>query len=76
LDVFLKVAATTSKFPGLIFTWDLDGIMWLIRMKILFMVIGFLFGVACAIFAIILAVILSVVSFPFLLIHNCINGLD
>jgi len=76
LDVFLKVAATTIKFPGLIFTWDLDGIMWLIGMKILFMVIGFLFGVACAIFAIVLAIILSVVSFPFLLIHNCINGLD
>lgn len=39
-DVFIWCAQLSICFPGLIFTWDLDGIMWLIGMKILFAILG------------------------------------
>ena len=35
-EVFTTVASWTIRFPGLIFTWDLGGFVWLIGMKILF----------------------------------------
>lgn len=69
-EVFVWCARLTIKFPGLIFSWDLDGFMWLIAMKILFAVIGFLFGVFALLFAVGLSAVLGAVSFPFVLIHN------
>ena len=39
-DVFIWCAQLSICFPGLIFTWDLDGIMWLIGTKILFAILG------------------------------------
>ncbi|MDY3904722.1 MAG: helix-turn-helix transcriptional regulator [Candidatus Enteromonas sp.] len=69
-DVFVWCAKLSIKFPGLIFTWDLDGIAWLIAMKILFAILGFLIGVFALIFAIALSALLGGISFPFVLIHN------
>ena len=69
-EVFVWAASLSIKFPGLIFSWDLGGFMWLIGMKILFAILGFLIGVAAFAFAIGLTAVLSVVSFPFALIHN------
>ena len=69
-DVFLWCAGLTVKFPGLIFSWDLDGLMWLIGMKILFAILGFLVGVGALLLAIVISAILSIVSFPFIVIHN------
>lgn len=69
-DVFAWCAGLSIKFPGLIFTWSLDGFAWLIAMKILFAVLGFLVGVFALLFAIILSATLGGISFPFILIHN------
>ena len=69
-DVFVWCASLSIKFPGLIFTWDLDGFAWLIAMKILFAVLGFLIGVFALLFAIAFSATLGAVSFPFVLIHN------
>ena len=69
-DVFLWCAGLTVKFPGLIFSWDLDGLMWLIGMKILFAILGFLVGVGALLLAIVLSAILSIVSFPFIVVLN------
>ena len=69
-DVFLWAASLSIKFPGLIFSWDLEGFMWLIAMKILFAVLGFLIGVFALLLAVFLSAALSIVSFPFILIHN------
>lgn len=44
--------------------------MWLIGMKILFAILGFLVGVFAILFAISLSMLLGAVSFPFVLIHN------
>lgn len=69
-DVFVWCAGLSIKFPGLIFTWDLDGFLWLIAMKILFAILGFLIGVLALLFAIAFSATLGAVSFPFILIHN------
>lgn len=69
-DVFLWCAGLSIRFPGLIFSWDLEGFIWVIAMKILFAVLGFLIGVLALIFAIVFSSLLGGISFPFVLIHN------
>ena len=69
-EVFLWCAGLSIKFPGLIFTWSLEGFAWLIAMKILFAILGFLIGVLALLFAIAFSATLGAVSFPFILIHN------
>lgn len=69
-DVFEWCLSRTIRFPGLIFSFDLDGFAWLIGMKILFAILGFLFGVAMLIFGIVFSASLGTVSFPFVLISS------
>lgn len=69
-DVFFGVAGWSIRMPGLIFTWDLDGIMWLIAMKILFLILGAMLTALVLAFAVSLSALLAAVSFPFVLIHN------
>ena len=69
-DVFMSVASWSVRFPGLIFTWDLDGFMWLIAMKILFFVLGILISVSVFLLALSISAFLSIFSFVPLLIYN------
>ena len=69
-DVFLWCASASIRFPGLIFSWDLEGFIWVIAMKILFAILGFLFGLLALAFAIVLSAALGGISFPFVLIHD------
>ena len=69
-DVFLWCASLSIKFPGLIFSWDLEGFAWLIVMKILFAVLGFIIGVLALMLAIAMSGLLGAFSFPFVLIYN------
>ena len=69
-EVFEWAAGLSIKFPGLIFSWSVEGFMWLIGMKILFAILGFLIGVFALLFAIVLCGVLGSFSFPFVLIHN------
>ena len=62
------------RFPGLIFTLDLDGIIWLITVKLLFWVLGFLIAILFGILAIALGLLISVVVYPFALTKNIRNG--
>ena len=64
-DILLFWLTRTIRWPGLIFTFDLDGILWLIGMKLLFAVLGFLAGLLCAVFGIVLAAICAPFAFPF-----------
>ena len=75
-DVFLWCATLSIRFPGLIFSWDLEGFIWVIAMKILFAIIGFIVGVLALLLAIVLSVALGGISFPFVLIHNIHNGYE
>ena len=67
-DLLGFMFSATIKFPGLIFTFDLDGFIWLIMMKVLFAAIGFVFGILTSILGIILGLIISPFVFPFKLI--------
>ncbi len=69
-DVFLWCAGLSIKMPGIIFSWDIDGIVWAITMKVVFAIFGFFIGVLALGFAIALSAVLGAVSFPFVLVHN------
>lgn len=64
-EVFVDIATWSVKFPGIIFSFDLDGLAFLIVMKILFAIIGFFIGVAVLLFAIGVSMFLSLFTFPF-----------
>ena len=63
------------KMPGLIFTLDLDGLIWLLTVKLLFWVIGLILAAICGILAIALGLIVSVFVYPFAIIKN-IRGIE
>ena len=69
-DVFMEVASWSIKFPGIIFSFDLDGLAFLIVMKILFAIIGFFIGVAVFLLAVVLSTFLSLFTFPFVAHHE------
>ena len=67
-DAVIYMLTSSINWPGLIFTFDLDGLLWLIGMKILFAVLGFVIGVLAAILGIIFGLIMSMIAFPFILL--------
>lgn len=69
-EVFLAVASWSIRFPGIIFSWDLDGIKFLIAMKLLFWVLGAMISIGTFLLALSLSALLSVFSFVPLLIYN------
>jgi len=54
------------KFPGIIFTMDIEGVGFLIIMKIIFWILGALFALAGLCLAVGVSVVLSVFTFPFM----------
>ena len=58
------------RMPGLITTLDLDGLIWLLTVKFLFWVLGFVLAVICGILAVILGSIVSVFVYPFAIYKN------
>lgn len=73
-EVFEAVASWSIKMPGVIFSWDIDGIAWAIAMKIGLAILGFMLGVAVLGLAIVISGAFASVSFPFILIHNINNN--
>ena len=53
------------RMPGVIFTLDLDGIIWLLTVKLLFWVLGILLAILLGLLAVILGLFLSVFTYPF-----------
>lgn len=68
--MFLKISTWSIKAPGLIFTFDLDGCLWFIGMKILFAILGFLLGILMFIFALVFSCFLSVFVYPYAIVMN------
>lgn len=68
-NVVEYLCSASITWPGLIFTFDLDGFAWLIKMKILFAVLGFFFGLFCSILGIALGLVLAPFVFPFIMIR-------
>ena len=64
LDFFMFFFKT-FRAPLLIFTLDLDGIIWFICVKLLFAILGFLLSVTIFIIGLLLSLALSLIVFPF-----------
>lgn len=58
------------KFPGIIFSFSIDGFIFLIAMKILFFLLGILLSITVSLFAIALGAALSFFVYPFALAAN------
>lgn len=58
------------KFPGIIFSFDIDGFLFLIGMKILFFVLSVLITVACALLSVVIGGIVAIFVYPFALAKN------
>ena len=69
-NVLFDMAEKSFHFPGLIFTFDIDGIIWLICMKILFAIIGFLGAILFAVLGFVVAFIIAPFVYPFSLIRQ------
>lgn len=71
LDIILEVLSWGFvKFPGLIFTLDLDGILWFITVKLLLFVLGLILAILVGILAIALGMFISIFVYPFALGKN------
>lgn len=66
-DVVWDWFTKSLNLPGLIFTFDLDGFVWLIGMKILFWFIGLIFGIVTGAIGIAIGLVCAPFVFPFLL---------
>lgn len=66
-DLFTDIASFSIKMPGIIFSFDLDGLAFLIAAKIFFAILGFLLGIGVIIFAFAISMIFSLFTFPFVI---------
>lgn len=64
-DLFLDVATWSVRFPGIIFSFSLDGLKFLILMKLLFWFLGVLISVTAFFTALALSAFFSVFCFPY-----------
>lgn len=69
-DVFESVSSWSVRFPGIIFSFSLDGLKFLIAMKILFWILGVLISIMAFLLAVLFSSICSVFTFPFLVVYN------
>lgn len=67
-EVFFDWISKSFEAPGLIFTFDVDGCLWLIGMKILFWALGILFSIFTALVGILIGVVLAIFDFPYVMI--------
>ena len=58
------------RFPGLIFSLDLDGIIWFICVKLLFFILGIIFVIITTTLAILLGLALSIFVYPYAIVKN------
>ena len=53
------------KMPGLIFTLDLDGIVWLLTVKLLFWILNLILSIICGVLAIAFGLVVSLFVYPY-----------
>ena len=56
--------------PGVIFSLDLDGIVWLLTVKIGLWILGGLISIACFLLAVAVCLCLGVFAYPFAIVKN------
>ncbi len=75
LDVLEYMGTASINWPGVIFTFDIDGFIFLIAIKALFAVLGFLFGLVCAVIGVFVSIFISIFIYPFVMFEmvRCIK---
>lgn len=69
LDVILFFSRS-FRMPGVIFEWSLDGVMFLICMKIVLAVLSFFLSLSCFLFGFLLCMVISYFTFPVALVQQ------
>lgn len=64
-DLFETVASWSIRFPGIIFSFDWDGLKFLIAMKLLFWVVGLMISIGTFSLAVGLSALFSIFAFPY-----------
>lgn len=72
-DLLVYMFTASIKWPGLMYTFDWDGFLWVIMMKALFGVLGFIFGVICGLLGLVLGLVVAPFVFPYKLIKMCVD---
>ena len=72
-DLLMYMFTASIKWPGLMYTFDWDGFLWVIAMKALFGVLGFIFGVIVGFIGLVLGLIVAPFVFPYKLIKMQID---
>ena len=67
-DIISKCASFTLRAPGVIFSFDLDGFIFLIAIKALFWLIGLIVGILGFIVGLAVAAVVSIVHYPYIVI--------
>ena len=58
------------RFPGLIFELSLDGIIWLLTVKLAFWIIGFMLAAAFTVLAVAIGSVLSLFTYPYAIVKS------
>jgi len=69
-DVWLAIASWSIKLPRLIFTLDLDGIIWFLTVKLIGAILSFFLSIAAFLFATVIGFIMSLFVYPFSLARH------
>lgn len=64
LDILEFFIASPIKLPGIIFGLDMDGLIFFVVVKVLFAILGFLFGLAMFVAGVLVGMIVSTIAFP------------
>ena len=69
-DMVTAIATWSVRMPGLIFTLDLDGIIWFLTVKLVLWILGGLLSVFLFLLAVSLGYVLSIFVYPFAIVKN------
>ena len=69
-DLFGGISSWSIRMPGLIFSLDLEGIVWLLTVKLALWILGGLISIFCFLLAIAVCLVFSVFVYPFAIVKN------
>lgn len=69
-DLFESISSWSIRMPGLIFSLDLDGIIWLLTVKLALWILGGVLSIFCFLLAVAICMALSIFVYPFALAKN------
>ena len=67
-DMFVSIAGFSIRMPGVIFSWNLDGIVWLLTIKLTMFLLGLFLSLFCFALATALGLMFSLFVYPSALI--------